>query len=138
MKALRAQLDAGENPRNVKMRLAREIVTIYHGDQSARAAEEEFVRVFREKGKPDEMREIMYPLSKPGDTVPLIDVIFSNGIVDSRSKVKTLIKEGAVKLNDTRIDTLEPLDLPEGEYVLQVGKREFRKLCVFKPIPPVK
>jgi tyrosyl-tRNA synthetase len=103
------------------MILAREIVTIYHGEQTAKDAEDEFVRVFQEQGQPEEMKE--YQLQKD-QTV--LDVLQDSGLTESRSEARRLIEQSAVRLDEQKL--VDPhADFP-GKGVLQVGKRRFIKI----------
>ena len=109
------------HPKEAKMSLAREIVTIYHGPDDAEHAEAEFVRVFQEQGQPDEMAE--YKLQK-GQTV--LDVLQDSGLTKSRSDARRLIEQSAVRLDEQKL--VDPhADFP-GKGVLQVGKRRFIKI----------
>lgn len=106
------------HPKDAKMALAREIVTIYHGPEQAVQAEENFVRVFQEQGRPEEMDH--YQLQK-GQTV--LDVLVDSGLVKSRSQARRLIDQNAVRLDDRKLD--DPFQKFPGPGVLQVGKRRF-------------
>ena len=103
------------------MNLAREIVTIYHGKDAAKDAEEEFIRVFQEQGQPDEMAE--YKL-QTGQTV--LDVLEKAGLIESRSQARRMIQQGAVRLDDEKL--ADPHAEFPGKGVLQVGKRRFIKI----------
>ncbi len=106
------------NPRDVKMKLAREITAIYHGEEAARRAEEHFVRVFQKHDIPDEMPE--YTLQE-GETV--LQVLRNAGLVSSNSEGRRLIQQKAVRL-DGEILTDPRAPFP-GPGVLRVGKRKF-------------
>lgn len=106
------------HPKDAKMKLAREIVTIYHGPEAAQLAEEEFIRVFQEHGQPDELKE--YQL-KEGQTV--LDLLDDAGLVESRSQARRMLQQGAVKLDDQKLE--DPHAEFPGKGVLQVGKRRF-------------
>lgn len=109
------------HPRDAKMALAREIVSIYHSPEQADQAQADFVRVFQEQGQPAEMDR--YQL-KGGQTV--LDVLVDTGLVESRSQAKRLIGQNAVKLEDSPL-TDPHLEFP-GKGVLQVGKRRFIRI----------
>ncbi|MCK5794811.1 MAG: tyrosine--tRNA ligase [Anaerolineales bacterium] len=109
------------HPKDAKMKLAREIVTIYHGQEEAEKAEAEFVRVFQEQGQPSEMDE--YKL-KPGQS--LLDVLEGSKLVESRSQARRMIQQGAVRLDGRKLD--DPHAEFPGTGVLQVGKRHFIKI----------
>ncbi len=108
------------HPRDLKMELAREIVSIFHGDANASKAEEHFKRVFQEREIPDEMPE--YEL-QAGQTV--VDVILAASMAESKSKARSLIDQKGVRLDGKVIerDTLFPYP-----GVLQVGKRHFLRV----------
>ena len=106
------------HPKDAKMILAKEIVTIYHNADEAEKAQAEFVRVFQEQGQPEEMDE--YQLQE-GQTV--LDVLVDSGLVKSRSQARRLIDQNAVKLDDQKLD--DPFQEFPGPGVLQVGKRRF-------------
>lgn len=109
------------HPKEAKMSLAREIVSIYHGQAAAEEAEAEFVRVFQERGQPEEMAE--YKLQS-GQTV--LDVLEKSGLSESRGQARRLIQQNAVRLNDQKLD--DPHAEFPGKGVLQVGKRRFIKI----------
>jgi tyrosyl-tRNA synthetase len=109
------------HPRDAKMKLAREIVSIFYGEPAADAAQENFVKMFQQKEAPDEMPE--YNL-KAGETV--LDVILSAGLAESKSKARGLIDQKGVRLDG---ETLERGDAPfPHPGVLQVGKRRFLRV----------
>ena len=113
------ELEAGSlHPKDAKMRLAREIVSIYHGDDDALNAETEFIRVFQEQGQPEEMEQ--YKL-QAGQTV--LDVLQESGLSESRSQARRLIEQNAVRLEDRILD--DPHAEFPGKGVLQAGKRRF-------------
>ena len=117
----RSLADGNLHPKEAKMNLAREIVTIYHGKNAAKDAEDEFIRVFQEQGQPDEMAE--YKL-KTGQT--LLDVLEKAGLIESRSQARRMIQQGAVRLDDVKL--ADPHAEFPGKGVLQVGKRRFIKI----------
>jgi tyrosyl-tRNA synthetase len=113
------ELSAGDlHPKEAKMKLAREIVEIYHGSDGAQKAQEEFVKIFQEQGQPDEMEE--YKIQ--GDQT-VLDVLVDAGLVESRSQGRRLINQNAVKLADQTLS--DPHQKFPGKGVLQVGKRRF-------------
>jgi len=109
------------HPKDAKMKLAREIVTIYHGQEEAGKAEAEFVRVFQEQGQPDEMDE--YKLEQG---LSVLDVLEGAKLVESRSQARRMIQQGAVRLDDQKLD--DPHAEFPGTGVLQVGKRRFIRI----------
>jgi len=109
------------HPRDVKMKLAHEIVSIYHSESAAAQAEQEFVRVFQQGNIPDEMPE--YHL-QPGQTV--LDVMIVAGLVSSKSDGRRMIEQHAVRLDGQELDNpAQPFPHPG---VLQVGKRRYLRI----------
>ncbi len=109
------------HPRDAKMKLAREITSIFYGDAAADSAQENFVKMFQQKEVPDEMPE--YSL-KAGETV--LDVILAAGMAESKSKARGLIDQKGVRLDG---ETLDRGDVPfPHPGVLQVGKRRFLRV----------
>lgn len=122
IKAFEEKISNGSlHPKEAKMKLALEIVAIYHGRGAAENAEAEFIRVFQEQGQPDEMNE--YKLKK-GQSV--LDVLQESGLTESRSQARRLIKQKAVRLDDQLLE--DPHAEFSGTGVLQVGKRRFIKV----------
>ncbi len=117
------------NPRDLKARLARMLVTDFWGEEEARKAEEEFDRVFRQKDLPSEMEEKIIEI-QPGSTAPeLVDIMYQLGLVPSRGEAKRLIRQGGVYLNGHRIENIEhKIDTGKPEQILRIGKRKFYRL----------
>lgn len=127
IKQIFAELDAGDrHPRDVKMMLAREITSIFHGERGAKKAEKHFVRVFQQQKRPEEMET--YTLSEP---MNIVDLIVDLGFAKSKSQARRLVEQGGVRLDDEKItDTYYDVTPPaDGEpTVLRVGKRRFAEL----------
>jgi len=93
---IKASIDKGDNPRDLKARLAREIVTIYHSDSDAKKADEAFIATFKDKGVPEEIPSVV--VSKDSS---LIDAVLEGGVVSSKSEFRRLVDQGAVKDTDS-------------------------------------
>ena len=116
---IEADLKSGKlHPRDAKMALSREIVSIYHSETAARAAEEAFRKVFQQKEMPDEMPD--YAL-RPGQTV--LDVLMAANLVTSKSDGRRMIEQKGVRLDGVVLEKFEVVFPHAG--VLQVGKRRF-------------
>jgi tyrosyl-tRNA synthetase len=113
----------GLNPRDLKMRLAREIVAQFHSPEAAAQAEEEFVRVFQRKELPEELPTF----TVAREAVSPIDLLVQAGLVGSRSEARRLIDQGGVELDGELVRGLEPISIKDGA-VLRVGKRRFVRL----------
>ena len=109
------------HPRDIKMQLAKEIVTIFHSADGAKRAEEEFVRVFRKSEVPEEMPEYLLNAEQT-----LLDVLAESGLVSTRSEGRRLIQQRAVRLDNEIVTDSFMLLTRKG--VLQIGKRRFLRL----------
>lgn len=126
IKEVEAKLkDESVNPRNIKMDLAREIVSLYHTEEEVEQAEERFKMIFQMGQKPKDIDTVN--VSK--EDFDLISTVVDKGLVSSKSEFRRLLPQGGIKINDKKI-TMEK-DLPkEGEIVVQVGKKKFMKIIV--------
>jgi len=114
-----------ENPRDVKLDLAEEITKIYHGEKKAKDAREEFIRVFSQKEKPEDIKEFHV-----SGAVSTIYVLVNSGLAQSNSEATRLVEQGGVKINDEVVkDAKEEITFKGGE-IVQVGKRNFRKIKI--------
>jgi len=119
IKEIEDGLAAGKlHPRDVKMRLAREIVSIYHNPEAAQEAEEAFKRVFQQGDVPDDMPE--YTLL---DGQSVLDVLAESKIVPSRGEGRRMVQQGGVSLDGEKLT--DPHAAFPGSGVLRVGKRKF-------------
>lgn len=122
IEALEAEVASGKlHPRDAKMRLACEIVSIYHSPEAAEAAEQAFIRVFQQGGQPEEMPELAF---QPGQSI--LDTLLAGKLVSSRSEGRRLIEQGGVRLDGQTLQA--GLQRLPHTGVLQVGKRKFIKL----------
>ncbi|HOZ55997.1 MAG: Tyrosine--tRNA ligase [Parcubacteria group bacterium ADurb.Bin316] len=114
------------NPRDIKMRLAYEITKIYHGEIKAQAAQESFVNTFQKKEIPNELE--VYEVNKVG-SINIIDLLSESGLVNSKSEARRLIDEKAIKVDGEVIsDTNKEIKITEKGFVLQRGKKQFKKI----------
>jgi tyrosyl-tRNA synthetase len=122
IEALERGMAGGElHPRDVKMKLAKEIVSIYHDEASAQAAEQAFVRVFQQGDLPEEMPE--YHL-QPGKTV--LDILVEGNLVSSKAEGRRMLAQNGVRLDgETLTDPTQQFPHPG---VLQVGKRRYLRI----------
>lgn len=119
---IEGEMAAGRlHPRDAKMKLAREIVSIYYSDQAAEQSEQQFIRVFQQGNLPEEMDEFQL---ESGQTV--LDVLVSAGLVSSKSDGRRMIEQHAVRL-DGQVLTDPNLTFPHAG-VLQVGKRRYLRV----------
>jgi tyrosyl-tRNA synthetase len=122
--AMERELGAAEmHPRDAKMRLAREVVSIYHGEPAAEQAERHFRRVFQAGKSPEGMPK--YQLRR-GQS--LLEVMREAGLAESNSQARRLAAQGGIHMGEETVDDVDsPLSLP-AETILRVGKRRFLRL----------
>jgi tyrosyl-tRNA synthetase len=128
---MKQQVDMGAvNPRDVKMRLAKMIITDFHNRKAAEEAEEEFKRVFSKGELPEEMQEKRLKCQPEPQWLPKLLVTLN--LASSNSQARRLIEQGGVYLNGARIeDTNFELDLSKPEQIIiKVGKRKFCRLII--------
>jgi tyrosyl-tRNA synthetase len=119
------------HPMDVKKRLAREIVTIYHSAEAAGEAQAEFERVFSAHELPSEMPSICVPRSAIKDgKVWIVRLITIAGFAASNGEARRLVEQGAVTLDDERItDVNAELPVEEGQ-ILHVGKLKYGRIVI--------
>ncbi len=119
-------LKSGVNPRDMKARLAYEIVKIYHGEKKAKEAEREFEKIFRKKEIPSKIKTIKIKRQK----ISIIDLLVRVNLASSKSEARRMVEQNAVKIDKKLInDWREMIDLRKG-MIIQVGKRRFIRLDV--------
>ncbi len=116
------------NPRDLKMRLAREITGLYHGAAAANQAEEGFVSVFQKKGVPDDIMEFMLPKEiHEGGNVDISSLLVEVGFCPSKSEARRLVSQGAVRINGVKLEDCTVTGIKNGD-ILQAGKLRFVRL----------
>jgi tyrosyl-tRNA synthetase len=124
IQALKAEVQAGRNPKEVKVLLAREITTRFHGPAAADAAEQDFANRSR-GGVPDEIPDV----ALSGAPLGIGALLKSAGLAPSSSEANRLIDGGGVRVDGTVISD-KALKLPAGTFVVQVGKRKFARVTL--------
>jgi tyrosyl-tRNA synthetase len=118
------EVENGENPRNIKFRLAEEIITRFHSNDAAKQAQQNFINRFSKNKIPDEMPEFNFDSG-----IKIANLLKEAGLVNSTSDAFRMIKEGAAKIEGEKINdrNLEP---ELGTAVYQVGKRKFARVTI--------
>ncbi|MBI2475516.1 tyrosine--tRNA ligase [Candidatus Uhrbacteria bacterium] len=121
LEPIKKEMKNGINPRDLKARLAREIVSQYFGEKEAQEASDRFDQMFKEHETPENILE-----HKITSAMSLVDVLVDSGIAKSKSDARRLIEGGGVKLDGKIVEDLEQIIKPTKEGVLiQKGKRHF-------------
>lgn len=121
---LKADVEAGKNPRDVKILLAKEIIARFHDDTAAEAAEQEFINRFQKGAMPDEMPEFTFE----GD-IGLATLLKKAGLVSSTSEAIRSAQQGGVKIDGEKINDARQ-NAQKGTFVYQVGKRKFARVTL--------
>lgn len=118
------EVSDGENPRNIKFRLANEIITRFHDSDSAIQAQQNFTNRFAKNQIPDDMPEFNFDSG-----AKIANLLKDAGLVSSTSEAFRMIKQGAAKMNGEKISDKDLTPEP-GEAVYQVGKRKFARITI--------
>lgn len=111
-------------PRAVKADLAAQIVSLFHGKEEAQNAREEFDRIFRDKGLPDEI-----PLLKLSQAdMDIVSILKDAELVESKSEARRLIQQGGVKVDQTKVLSVDHVFSLSQPILIQCGKRKFAKV----------
>jgi tyrosyl-tRNA synthetase len=115
----------GENPRDLKVALAKSIITDFHSEQSAEKAEEEFNRRFVKKEMPDEIEERRVTAGPHVLAQLLADV----GLAASKGEARRLIQQGGVKVDGSKIEQAnQNVEIGRSGLLVQVGKLKFLRI----------
>jgi len=114
------------NNRDLKRKLAREIVKIYYNDKKSSQAELNFDKIFIKKDIPENI-----PTFKVNNNDKIVDIIFNSNVVQSKSEIKRLINQGAVKIDDAPVTNIHfVVSLSTDSAIIKIGKRRFLKILV--------
>jgi len=125
----KTEVEAGTNPRDIKFKLAEELIARFHNEDSATQARKNFIARFQKGAIPDDIDEVILD-SGEHEGFPIAILLRSAKLVNSTSDAYRMIKQGAVKINSKKVIERN-LMIPIGfEGVVQVGKRRFAKVFV--------
>ena len=124
---LRASVDEGANPRDIKMQLGVEIVGRFHGATSANAARDAFVAQFSRGALPDDIPQIRVAVAA-GSGLAIARALKEAGLVASNAEGNRMIEQRAVKVDQQRIEDRGLLLMPGKQYLLQVGSRRYARV----------
>ena len=128
IQSLREAVGQGKNPRDVKFELALEITERFHDRKSAEAAQQDFIRRFQKSAIPEEIQE--KSIDCQGKDIPIRNLLKEAGLVSSTSEAMRMIRQGAVRIDGSKVED-EGLSLSAGTSgIFQVGKRKFLKISL--------
>lgn len=126
---IQMRLDQGENPRDVKMELAREITALYHSEQEALSAEEKFKTIYQQQRIPDDALVLPIIKSEGDDNgYILVKTLLASGKYKSASELRRLLAQGAIKINGEKVTDSTKVPEIVADTVIQVGKGAFYRL----------
>jgi tyrosyl-tRNA synthetase len=123
---LKAETEGGRNPKEVKIELACEIVSRFHGEASAQAASQAFNQRFAQGQLPDDIAEVS--LSVGADGLALANVLKAAGLTSSTSESHRMVKQGAVRIDGAKIEDAKQIVVAGPSLVIQVGKRRIARI----------
>ncbi len=123
---IKAELDSGVNPRNIKLHLAKTIVSLYHSPDDTQKAVSYYDLAFSKKAIPDDIPEIA--IETGTDTIMhIIPHLIENAFVKSKSEFIRLLSQGGVQLNGEKLTTEDMDKVLAGKDVMKIGKKRFVK-----------
>ncbi|BFT31308.1 tyrosine--tRNA ligase [Alteromonas sp. D210916BOD_24] len=125
---LKTRVANGENPRDIKIMLAKEIIARFHDEAAAEGAHQDFIQRFQKNAIPDDMPELEIALSDEG--IAIGNLLKEANLVGSTSDAMRMIKQGAVKINGDKVEDTRLVITEKGENVYQVGKRKFARITL--------
>lgn len=126
--SLKASIEEGGNPRDVKIILAKEIIARFHSEEAAEGAHQDFIQRFQKNAIPDDLPEVT--ISCETEAMPIANLLKEANLVGSTSEAMRMIKQGAVKIDGEKVADTRHLVEKGTEAVFQVGKRKFAKITL--------
>lgn len=124
----KTEIDNGANPRDIKFKLAEEIITRFHDAEAAASAQADFINRFSNNAIPDDMTEL--EINAGADGLPLANILKEAALVGSTSDAHRMVKQGAVKIDGERVEDSKQKLNAGFSAVLQVGKRKFARVTL--------
>jgi tyrosyl-tRNA synthetase len=122
------EISEGKNPRDVKIDLAKELITRFHDEAAAQAAHDEFISRFQKGALPDDMPELTI-ITESGE-IAIANLLKEAGLVGSTSDAFRMIKQGAAKIDSEKVTERSLVISAGSTAVYQVGKRKFARITV--------
>ena len=125
---LRAEVEGGRNPRDVKVMLAQEFVARFHGQRAAEEALADFEARFQRNAIPDDIAQVNVNVGADG--LPLFQVLKQAGLTGTTSEAMRMVEQGGVRIDGERAEDKGLLLRAGATVVLQVGKRKFASVVL--------
>ena len=124
IQTIESKMATGENPRDFKRQLGRELVKVYYDEQAAMAAQDAFDKLFIKKDIPDDMPELL--LGTTEETI--LGALDLSHLFGSKGEIRRLIKQNAVSVDGVKVEDEYFTFAKSGEYVIKAGKRTFLRV----------
>ena len=126
--ALKKDQAAGKNPRDIKILLAKELIERFHSEKDAQEAEAAFINRFQKGILPNDIEELKMQID--GDEIALPNLLKDAEMVSSTSEAMRMIKQGAVKIDDIKVEDPQISIKKSTKSLFQVGKRKIKKIDI--------
>ncbi len=127
IKSLALKMKQGENPKDFKMRLAKEVVTSLIGAKAAQTAESEFIKIFQKKDRPDNLPLVTLSAGK----MSVVELFVATKLVSSKGEARRLLEQGGLSIDD-KIMTKDVDITLQDDLILKRGKRQFVQIKLKK------
>ena len=128
LQQLRARVEQGENPRDIKIELAKELIARFHGSAAADSAHQDFIQRFQKNAIPDDIDDVTLTLDETQQGIA--NVLKEAGLVVSTSEAMRMIKQSAVKIDGEKVSDTKYRCAAGTTAVYQVGKRKFARITI--------
>ncbi|RKD27025.1 tyrosine--tRNA ligase [Ammoniphilus oxalaticus] len=123
--------DGSVHPRDAKMNLAKRFVDMFYGEQEAQAAEEQFKRVFQQRALPTDIPTVNIATADlENNQIWVVKLLQDLSLTASSGEARRMIQQGAVRINEQRIEDVQEQVTVEQDMVVQVGRRKFAKVSL--------
>lgn len=129
IKKMELRLKNGENPRDIKMELAREIVCLYHGQDSAVKAQEKFISIYQKGVATDDTKVLWLEKNNAGGS-GLLEAMMDTGLYKSKSDIRRLFAGNAISINGEKVTEASEITEIADESIIKVGKGRFFKVRI--------
>lgn len=126
--SFKKEIEQGANPRDIKFKLAEEIIMRFHDEKAAADAQADFINRFSNNAIPDDVPEVVIKVSSEG--MANTNVLKEAGLVSSTSDGRRMVQQGAVKIDGERVEDIKLVLNAGFSAVMQVGKRKFAKVIL--------
>ncbi|MFB1014455.1 MAG: tyrosine--tRNA ligase [Alteromonadaceae bacterium] len=128
IESYKTKIAEGMNPRDVKIDLAKELITRFHDEALAQGAHDEFINRFQKGAMPDDMPELA--ITAEGGEIAIANLLKEASLVVSTSDAFRMIKQGAVKIDGEKVMDKSLMISSGSQAIYQVGKRKFAKVTI--------